>query len=110
MLNFRVRDLDKLAAQLRAAGIAVEVDPQSYPNGRFASLRDPEGNPIQLWQPAKPPRGSLLNGPGLFLDFSWVTGELEVISGDFRSMSTSFLHRWHLVPTVRAHGVASICR
>jgi len=54
MLNFRVRNLDKMAAQLRAAGIAVEIDSQSYPNGRFASLRDPEGNPIQLWQPAKP--------------------------------------------------------
>src|SRR5713101_1685002 len=54
MLNFRIRDLDKMAAQLRAAGIAVEIDPQSYPNGRFASPHDPEGNPIQLWQPAKP--------------------------------------------------------
>ena len=54
MLNFRVRDLKKMAAQLRAAGIAVEIDPQSYPNGRFASLHDPEGNPIQLWQPAGP--------------------------------------------------------
>ena len=53
-VNFRVRDLDKMAAQLRAAGIAVKIDPQSYPNGRFASLHDPEGNPIQLWQPAKP--------------------------------------------------------
>ena len=51
MLNFRVRDLDKMATQLRAAGIAVEIDPQSYPNGRFASLHDPDGNPIQLWQP-----------------------------------------------------------
>jgi glyoxylase I family protein len=54
MLNFRVRDLDKMAAQLRAAGIKVEVDPQSYPNGRFAKLHDPEGNPIALWQPKKP--------------------------------------------------------
>jgi glyoxylase I family protein len=52
MLNFRVRDLDKMAAQLQAAGIAVKVDPQSYPNGRFARLHDPEGNPIELWQPA----------------------------------------------------------
>ncbi len=51
MINFRVRDLDKMAAQLRAAGIAVEVDPETYPNGRFAKLNDPEGNPIQLWQP-----------------------------------------------------------
>ena len=54
MLNFRVRDLDKMAAQLQAAGIAVKIDPQSYPYGRFARLHDPEGNPIELWQPAKP--------------------------------------------------------
>jgi glyoxylase I family protein len=54
MVNFRVRDLDKMAVQLRAAGIAVKIDPQSYPNGRFARLHDPEGNPIELWEPAGP--------------------------------------------------------
>ena len=54
MVNFRVRDLDKMAARLQAAGIAVKIDPQSYPNGRFARLHDPEGNPIELWQPAGP--------------------------------------------------------
>ena len=54
MLNFRVRDLDKMAAQLLAAGIAVKIDPQSYPYGRFARLHDPEGNPIELWQPKVP--------------------------------------------------------
>ena len=52
MLNFRVRDLVKMAAQLQAAGIEVKIDPQSYPYGRFARLHDPEGNPIELWQPA----------------------------------------------------------
>jgi glyoxylase I family protein len=52
MLNFRVRDLDKMAAQLRAAGIEVKVDPEAYPYGRFARLHDPEGNPIELWQPS----------------------------------------------------------
>jgi glyoxylase I family protein len=51
MINFRVRDLDKMAAQLRDRDIAVEVDAEVYPNGRFARLSDPEGNPIQLWQP-----------------------------------------------------------
>jgi predicted enzyme related to lactoylglutathione lyase len=51
MINFRVRDLDKMAAQLRAAGTKVEIDPETYPNGRFAQTADPEGNPIQLWQP-----------------------------------------------------------
>jgi glyoxylase I family protein len=54
MLNFRVRDLDKMAAQLEASGIEVKIDPQSYPNGRFARVHDPEGNPIELWQPAIP--------------------------------------------------------
>jgi glyoxylase I family protein len=52
MVNFRVRDLGKFAAQLRAQGIQVDIDPQSYPNGRFAHLHDPEGNRIELWQPA----------------------------------------------------------
>jgi predicted enzyme related to lactoylglutathione lyase len=51
MLNFRVRDLDKMAAQLQAAGIAVKIDPEAYPYGRFGRLHDPEGNPIELWQP-----------------------------------------------------------
>src|SRR6516165_6718035 len=57
MINFRVGDLNKMAAQLRERGIAVEVDPQVYPNGRFARLSDPEGNPIQLWQPEGKDRG-----------------------------------------------------
>jgi len=51
MINFRVRDLDAMAAQLRSAGIYIEMDPERYPNGRFARLYDPEGNPIELWQP-----------------------------------------------------------
>jgi len=53
MVNFRVRDVDKMMAQLRTAGIEVKIDPKSYPNGHFARLNDPEGNPIELWQPAK---------------------------------------------------------
>jgi glyoxylase I family protein len=52
MVNFRVHDLAKMVAQLRAAGIEVK-DPESYPGlGSFTRLHDPEGNPIELWQPA----------------------------------------------------------
>ena len=51
MINFRVRDLDAMVEQLRAASINVSVDPEVYPNGRFARLRDPEENPIELWEP-----------------------------------------------------------
>lgn len=54
MINFRVRDLDAMVAQLKRAGIVVDVDAQMYPNGRFARLADPEGNPIQLWEPKNP--------------------------------------------------------
>ena len=49
-INFRVGDLDAMVAQLRDRGVSVEVDPETYPNGRFASLVDPEGNGIQLWE------------------------------------------------------------
>ena len=51
MINFRVDDLDRMVTQLRDAGIDVSVDAQEYPNGRFARLHDPEGNPIELWEP-----------------------------------------------------------
>lgn len=49
-LNFRVADLDAMIAQLTSAGVAVS-GPESHPNGRFAELADPEGNPVQLWEP-----------------------------------------------------------
>jgi glyoxylase I family protein len=51
MINFRVKDLDAMVAQLRSSGIEVTVDPESHPNGRFARLHDPEGNPVELWEP-----------------------------------------------------------
>jgi len=54
IINFRVTNLDAMVAQLRRASIEVEVDPQTYPNGRFAALKDPEGNPIQLWEAKRP--------------------------------------------------------
>ncbi|HSH32599.1 MAG TPA: VOC family protein [Actinomycetota bacterium] len=53
-INFRVRDLDAIVAQLRSSGVDVEVDETDYPNGRFAQLNDPEGNAIQLWEPKEP--------------------------------------------------------
>ena len=54
MLNLRVDDLPALTLQLQAVGIAVETRPDwdgdgSY--GTFARIHDPEGTPIELWQP-----------------------------------------------------------
>jgi len=51
MVNFRVRNLDAMVAQLRKSNIEVKVDPEKYSYGRFARLHDPEGNPIELWEP-----------------------------------------------------------
>jgi predicted enzyme related to lactoylglutathione lyase len=51
MINFRVKDLDKMLAQLRAAGAQVDEKIQDEPYGRFGWVMDPEGNRIELWQP-----------------------------------------------------------
>ncbi len=53
MLNLRVTDIDGLLTSLRAAGIDVTTDPSwdSPEAGRFARIHDPEGNPIELWEP-----------------------------------------------------------
>jgi glyoxylase I family protein len=57
MINFRVRDLDAMLAQLRDAGIAIDSELESEGVGRFARIHDPEGNPVELWEPASFPAG-----------------------------------------------------
>ena len=53
MLNFRVRDLDAMIAQLRANGAAVAEETQDMEGvGRFGWVTDPEGNRVELWQPS----------------------------------------------------------
>lgn len=52
MVNFRVADLDSIVDQLRSKHIEVVVENEVFPNGRFAHLSDPEGNRIELWEPA----------------------------------------------------------
>jgi predicted enzyme related to lactoylglutathione lyase len=53
MVNFRVRDLDAMLAQLHAGGADVSQETQEMEGvGRFGWVTDPEGNRIELWQPA----------------------------------------------------------
>jgi predicted enzyme related to lactoylglutathione lyase len=54
MVNYRVRDVEAMLAQLRAAGVEAE-GPAENENGRFGWATDPEGNRLELWQP---PAGS----------------------------------------------------
>jgi predicted enzyme related to lactoylglutathione lyase len=51
MINLRVSDLDGLLAGLRVAGIAITQEQEMEGVGRFARVHDPEGNPIELWEP-----------------------------------------------------------
>ena len=53
MLNLRVEGLDGLLEQLEASGIAVvrKAEWDSPEVGRFVRIHDPEGHPIELWEP-----------------------------------------------------------
>ena len=53
MVNVRVRDLDAMLAQVRATGATVIDEVQEMEGlGRFGWVEDPDGNRIELWQPA----------------------------------------------------------
>ena len=54
MINFRVRDLDAMLSQLQSAGIDASHHEEMEGIGRFARIHDPDGNPIELWQPINP--------------------------------------------------------
>jgi predicted enzyme related to lactoylglutathione lyase len=53
MLNLRVEGIEELLEKLRSAGVEVITKPEwnDPAIGRFARIHDPEGNPIELWQP-----------------------------------------------------------
>jgi predicted enzyme related to lactoylglutathione lyase len=53
MLNFRVADLYAMLAQLRLLGAEAAEETQEIEGvGRFGWVTDPEGNRIELWEPA----------------------------------------------------------
>ena len=51
MLNFRVRDMDAMLKQLEGTGVEPTNDQVMEGLGRFVHIHDPEGNPIELWEP-----------------------------------------------------------
>ena len=51
MINYRVRDLAAMRAQLKAAGVQVDEKTDEGPFGKFGWARDCEGNRFELWQP-----------------------------------------------------------
>ncbi len=53
MINYRVDDLDALLATLSSAGVWIDPKRESYSYGRFAWIKDCDGNRLELWQPLR---------------------------------------------------------
>jgi predicted enzyme related to lactoylglutathione lyase len=51
MVNYRVDDLDALLEKLAAAGVWIDPKREDYAYGRFAWIKDCDGQRVELWQP-----------------------------------------------------------
>ncbi len=51
MVNYRVHDLDGLLELLRADGVTILDEVETFDYGKFVHILDPEGNKIELWEP-----------------------------------------------------------
>ena len=52
MINLQVADLDAVLDRLIQEGVTVDPKRESYDFGKFGWFTDPEGNRVELWQPA----------------------------------------------------------
>jgi len=52
MINYRVDNLEALVAELQAAGVTILDKIETYEYDKFIHILDPEGNKIELWEPA----------------------------------------------------------
>jgi len=50
VINYRLRDLNSFLEQLKSDGIEIEKT-EDFDYGKFAWIKDPEGNRIELYQP-----------------------------------------------------------
>lgn len=53
MINYRVENLEALVAQLKEEGVTIVDNIESFDYGKFVHIIDPEGNKIELWEPAE---------------------------------------------------------
>ncbi len=51
MVNYRVDDLDALLESLGAAGVWIDPKREDGDYGKFAWIKDCDGNRVELWQP-----------------------------------------------------------
>jgi len=53
MINYTVQNIEGLVANLKESGVTVLDDIAAYDYGKFVHIMDPEGNKVELWEPAK---------------------------------------------------------
>ena len=51
MINYRVEDLEGLVVELKAEGVQVLDEIQTFEYGKFVHILDPDGHSIELWEP-----------------------------------------------------------
>ncbi len=51
MVNYRVENIEELVEELRAAGVTICDEIETYEYGKFVHILDPENNKIELWEP-----------------------------------------------------------
>ncbi|SRX52667.1 VOC family protein [Aequorivita sp. CIP111184] len=52
MMNYRVENLEELLKVLKEEGVTIVGEMETYDYGKFGWILDPEGNKIELWEPA----------------------------------------------------------
>jgi len=52
MINYRVQNIEGLVKKLKENGVTVLDEIESFDYGKFVHIMDPEGNKIELWEPA----------------------------------------------------------
>ncbi len=53
MINFRVKNLKELIAELKKEGVTIVGEMEETDYGNFGWIMDPEGNKIELWEPGE---------------------------------------------------------
>ena len=51
MINYRVQNIEGLVKKLKANGVTVLDEIESFDYGKFVHIMDAEGNKIELWEP-----------------------------------------------------------
>lgn len=51
MINYRVENIEEIVAEMKANGVKVLDEIESFEYGKFVHILDPENNKIELWEP-----------------------------------------------------------